>query len=121
MKLKNPMLVVTDMDKTVEFYKRVLGLWGVTGMAEAGSSDLSVSGVLKKGLHTGDGSPFLFNKFTLFQRIVYNQRRRKFRSHFRLPSRKFPLCFRQTRRRHPYKECARQAFLLLSYMCFRLC
>ncbi len=26
MKLKNPMLVVTDMDKTVAFYKRVLGL-----------------------------------------------------------------------------------------------
>ena len=47
MKLKNPMLVVTDMDKTVEFYKRVLGLWGVTGMAEAGSSDLSVPGALK--------------------------------------------------------------------------
>lgn len=30
MKLKNPMLVVTDMDKTVEFYKRVLGLQVVT-------------------------------------------------------------------------------------------
>ena len=26
MKLKNPMLVVTDIDRTVEFYKRVLGL-----------------------------------------------------------------------------------------------
>lgn len=26
MELKNPMLVVTDMDKTVEFYKRVFGL-----------------------------------------------------------------------------------------------
>lgn len=26
MKLKNPMLVVTDIDKTVEFYKKVLGL-----------------------------------------------------------------------------------------------
>lgn len=26
MELKNPMLVVTNMDKTVEFYKRVLGL-----------------------------------------------------------------------------------------------
>lgn len=26
MKLENPMLVVTDMEKTVEFYKRVLGL-----------------------------------------------------------------------------------------------
>jgi len=26
MKLKNPMLVVTDIDKSVEFYKRVLGL-----------------------------------------------------------------------------------------------
>ena len=26
MKLKNPMLVVTDMDQTVEFYKKVLGL-----------------------------------------------------------------------------------------------
>lgn len=26
MKFKNPMLVVTDMDKTVEFYKKVLGL-----------------------------------------------------------------------------------------------
>lgn len=30
MKLKNPMLVVTDMDYTVEFYKRVLGLQVVT-------------------------------------------------------------------------------------------
>lgn len=30
MELKNPMLVVTDMDKTVEFYKRVLGLQVVT-------------------------------------------------------------------------------------------
>ena len=26
MKLKNPLLVVTDMDKSVEFYKNVLGL-----------------------------------------------------------------------------------------------
>lgn len=26
MKLKNPMLVVTDMDRSVDFYKRVLGL-----------------------------------------------------------------------------------------------
>lgn len=26
MKLKNPMLVVTDIDKTVEFYKKVLKL-----------------------------------------------------------------------------------------------
>jgi len=26
MKLKNPMLVVTDIDKSVEFYKKVLGL-----------------------------------------------------------------------------------------------
>ena len=26
MEFKNPVLVVTDMDKTVEFYKRVLGL-----------------------------------------------------------------------------------------------
>jgi len=26
MKLKNPMLVVTDIDKSVEFYKRVFGL-----------------------------------------------------------------------------------------------
>ena len=26
MKLKNPMLVVTDIDRTVEFYKKVLGL-----------------------------------------------------------------------------------------------
>ena len=25
MKLKNPMLVVTDIDKSVEFYKRVFG------------------------------------------------------------------------------------------------
>ena len=30
MELKNPMLVVTDMNKTVEFYKRVLGLMVVT-------------------------------------------------------------------------------------------
>ncbi len=30
MKLKNPMLVVTDMDKSVEFYKTVLGLRVVT-------------------------------------------------------------------------------------------
>lgn len=30
MELKNPMLVVADMDKTVEFYKRVLGLQVVT-------------------------------------------------------------------------------------------
>ena len=26
MKLKNPMIVVTDMDKSVEFYKKTLGL-----------------------------------------------------------------------------------------------
>ena len=26
MKMKNPMLVVTDIDKSVEFYKKVLGL-----------------------------------------------------------------------------------------------
>ena len=26
MKLKNPLLVVTDIDKSVEFYKNVLGL-----------------------------------------------------------------------------------------------
>ncbi len=26
MKLKNPMLVVTDMDRSVEFYKKVFGL-----------------------------------------------------------------------------------------------
>lgn len=26
MKLKNPMLVVTDIDKSVEFYKKVFGL-----------------------------------------------------------------------------------------------
>ena len=26
MKFKNPLLVVTDMDKSVEFYKKVLGL-----------------------------------------------------------------------------------------------
>ena len=26
MKLKNPMLVVSDMDKSLEFYKKVLGL-----------------------------------------------------------------------------------------------
>ena len=26
MKIKNPMLVVTDMDKSVEFYKKVFGL-----------------------------------------------------------------------------------------------
>lgn len=26
MKFKNPMLVVTDIDRTVEFYKKVLGL-----------------------------------------------------------------------------------------------
>ncbi|MGN1159529.1 MAG: VOC family protein, partial [Lachnospiraceae bacterium] len=26
MKIKNPMLVVTDIDKSVEFYKKVLGL-----------------------------------------------------------------------------------------------
>lgn len=26
MKLKNPLLVVTDIDKTVEFYKNILGL-----------------------------------------------------------------------------------------------
>lgn len=26
MKMKNPMLVVTDMDKSIEFYKKVLGL-----------------------------------------------------------------------------------------------
>ena len=25
MKMKNPMLVVTDIDKSVEFYKKVLG------------------------------------------------------------------------------------------------
>lgn len=30
MKFKNPMLIVTDMDKTIEFYKRVLGLQIVT-------------------------------------------------------------------------------------------
>lgn len=30
MKLENPMLVVTDMEKTVEFYKRVLGLDVIT-------------------------------------------------------------------------------------------
>ena len=30
MEFKNPVLVVTDMDKTVEFYKRVLGLQIVT-------------------------------------------------------------------------------------------
>ena len=28
MKLKNPMLVVKDIDKSVEFYKKVLGLRG---------------------------------------------------------------------------------------------
>ena len=26
MKFKNPLLIVTNMDKTVEFYKKVLGL-----------------------------------------------------------------------------------------------
>ena len=26
MKIKNPMLIVTDIDKSVEFYKKVLGL-----------------------------------------------------------------------------------------------
>ena len=26
MKLKNPMLVVTDIDRSVEFYKKILGL-----------------------------------------------------------------------------------------------
>ena len=26
MKLKNPMLVVTDIDKSIEFYKKVFGL-----------------------------------------------------------------------------------------------
>ena len=26
MKLKNPMVIVTDMDKSVDFYKKVLGL-----------------------------------------------------------------------------------------------
>ena len=31
MKFKNPMLVVADMDKTVAFYKKVLGLHVITG------------------------------------------------------------------------------------------
>lgn len=32
MKFKNPMLIVTDMDKTIEFYKRVLGLSDCNGL-----------------------------------------------------------------------------------------
>lgn len=34
MKLKNPMLVVTDIDKSVEFYKKVLGLHVIMDFGE---------------------------------------------------------------------------------------
>ena len=42
MKLKNPMLVVTEIDKSVEFYKKVFGLHG--------SMDFGANKTLKGGL-----------------------------------------------------------------------
>ena len=42
MKLKNPMLVVTDIDRSVEFYKKVFGLlFGPGGDSHCGPGKIS--------------------------------------------------------------------------------
>ena len=49
MKLKNPVLVVTDIDKTVEFYRKVLGLHVIT---DFGANKTLTSGLALQTLET---------------------------------------------------------------------
>lgn len=69
MEFKNPMLIVTDIDKTVEFYKRVLGLQIVTDFGAnktlTGGLALQTLETYKDFIGTGDIS-FGGNNFEIY-------------------------------------------------------
>ena len=69
MKLKNPMLVVTDIDKSVEFYKKVLGLHVITDFGAnktlTGGLVLQTAETYKEFIGTSDIS-FGGNSFEIY-------------------------------------------------------
>ena len=69
MKLKNPMLVVTDIDKSVEFYKKVLGLHVIMDFGAnktlTGGLCLQTLTTYKKFIGTSDIS-FCGNNFEIY-------------------------------------------------------
>ena len=79
MKLKNPMLVVTDIDKSVEFYKKVFGLHVIM---DFGANKTLTGGLALQTVETykdfiGKSDIFLVAitlKFTLKKIILMNLR-----------------------------------------------
>ena len=69
MKFKNPMIIVTDIDKTVEFYKKVLGLHVIMDFGAnktlTGGLALQTAETYRDFIGTGDIS-FGGNNFELY-------------------------------------------------------
>ena len=63
MKLKNPMLVVTDIDKSVEFYKKVFGLHVIMDLGGA-SIPSGIKIASYKKLSNKQYSSFLISRIT---------------------------------------------------------